>query len=56
MSTYTTQQQLFLFLGEITINPNVPASVQEDALALQAKMGDYASMQLKMGECGAVSR
>jgi hypothetical protein len=46
MSKFTTQQQVFLFLGELTVNPNVPASVQEDALALQTKMGDYASMQL----------
>jgi hypothetical protein len=46
MSKFTIQQQIFLFLGELTVNPNVPASVQEDALALQTKMGDYASMQL----------
>ena len=46
MSKFTTQQQVFLFLGDLTVNPNVPASVQEDALALQTKMGDYASMQL----------
>jgi hypothetical protein len=46
MSKFTIQQQVFLFLGELTVNPNVPASVQEDALALQTKMGDYASMQL----------
>jgi hypothetical protein len=46
MSKFTTQQQIFLFLGELTVNPNVPASVQEDALELQTKMGDYASMQL----------
>jgi len=46
MSKFTTQQQVFLFLGELTVNPNVPTNVQEDALALQTKMGDYASMQL----------
>lgn len=46
MSKFTTQQQVFLFLGDLTINPNVPASVQEDALALQTKMGSYASLQL----------
>ena len=46
MSKFTIQQQVFLFLGELTVNPNVPASVQEDALALQTKMGDYSSMQL----------
>ena len=46
MSKFTTQQQVFLFLGELTSNPNVPASVQDDALVLQTKMGDYASMQL----------
>ena len=46
MSTLTTQQQVFLFLGELTVNPLVPASVQEDALVLQTKMGDSASMHL----------
>jgi|SaaInlV_130m_DNA_2_1039683.scaffolds.fasta_scaffold57440_1 hypothetical protein len=46
MSKFTTQQQVFLFLGELTINPSVSAKVQEDALALQTKMGTYASMQL----------
>ena len=46
MSKFTTQQQVFLFLGELSVNPNVPTNVQEDALALQTKMGDYASMQL----------
>ena len=39
MSKFTTQQQVFLFLGDLTVNPNVSANVQKDALALQTKMG-----------------
>lgn len=46
MSKLTTKQQTFLFLADLTINPNIPASVQLDALKLQTKMGTYTSMRL----------
>ena len=46
MSTYTTQQQVYLFLAQLSINPAVPAQQQMQALALQTKMGTYAQMQL----------
>ena len=47
MSTYTTQQQVYLFLAQLSINPAVPAQQQMQALALQTKMGTYAQMQLQ---------
>tara|TARA_R110000737_G_scaffold97047_1_gene131144 strand:- start:168 stop:452 length:285 start_codon:yes stop_codon:yes gene_type:complete len=46
MSTYTTQQQVYLFLAQLSINPAVPAQQQMQALKLQTKMGTYAQMQL----------